>query len=359
MTQQIHPIYDRFFPLNERAPEHWEEFEDYHPIIHSQKEVDFSISSPTTWLESAQKVALLLTKIILFPWGLYEGLKYLLTRIVMLVVNPAQYKNTSHVRKSFYRACKQAENERFIEREILLEKDGIQYRGVMLGTKDTIANGKWCSYAIGNAAYAEETVLANEGEPFLQQGYNLLVMNGPAVGGSQGAATPETLGDVQDLAMTFLESAVKAKKIALAGYSLGGASLGKGILKHRFQPNVQYWAVRMMTFDRLSHLAEKTAGSWAKKLIFWLDLEMDSVEASKKLQELGVPEMIIEGGEDEIMEGVRLCDALAREQLLENKFPFMINNAAHYNIHRTKELIKEQLQIWDEQPVENAAQIAG
>jgi hypothetical protein len=353
----INPIYDRYFPAVGRAPEVWNEFKDYRAEIGAKKDADFSTSTKTTWQETAKKILVVVLKIVIFPWGLYEGIKYLLTRIAMKIINPAQNQNTQHFREIFETALRAPSNEVFIEREVILEKDGVKYRGVMLGTRATISNGKWCAYAIGNAANAEMSVLGGTDQPFFQAGYNLLVMNGPGVGGSKGRATPVSLGETQDLAVTFLESAVKAKKIVLAGFSLGGASMGQGIMKHQFRPDVSYLALRMMTFDRLSSIVNKFGGIWAKKILLWLDLEMDSVKVSKKLQELNVHEIVVQGGRDEIMQDVGLLETLQREGVVANKTLLPIANATHDFLPR--EVIRQELARWDAAQVAEAARIAG
>lgn len=136
-----------------------------------------------------------------------------------------------------------------------------------------------------------------------------------------------------------------AKSIVLAGYSLGGAAIGLAVLKHEFKPNVDYLAIRMMTFDRLSHIVKELQGWLPGKIIDWFGCEMDSVAASKKLQDEGIHEIILQGGQDEIMDRTGLLEALQEEGLMENKTGLLLSDSEHQDI--PLEVITEQIEQWE------------
>lgn len=172
---------------------------------------------------------------------------------------------------------------------------------MVLGKKEGIENGKWIVQATGNCQPIEYVVGC--AELYSRIGFNALFINDPSVGRSGGHAIPQSLGEAQETGIRFLETALKAKQIAIAGFSLGGAMVGQAILQHRFRKDVDYLVIRQVTFDRTSNIAKKIMPifkSVAKHLVLWTGLEMDSIEASKKLQRLGIREVIIQASKKAI-----------------------------------------------------------
>jgi len=348
MTTKINPLYNQYFPVNGLAPNDWKPFKNYQALQGNEPSIpDFSISSEKTWIDTAKTISLILLKIIIFPWGLYEVTKALIGRIVMLLVYPAQViftaREMDRLRQRVEATLEQ--NRDFVGREVVLEKNGLRYTGLLFGHQSDISNGKWALYATGNSSTIEHIFLENGEVPYSRAGFNILLVNGPGVGRSEGLATAERIGDAQEVAISFLETAIKAKKIVLAGHSLGGAAIGKAALQHTFLPDVHYLAMRMMTFARLSQIAAKFEGSLAGKVITWFGSEMDSVAASKKFQEQGIHEIVIQGGQDEMMAQVDLLEALQKEDLMENKTGLLLPNAGHGDLPSGK--ITEEIQKWD------------
>lgn len=335
----INPIYNTYFPSNGPAPKDWKSFSDY-PSNTSAP--DFT---EKTYQSAAKTIALLALKIILLPWGLYEIAKALVDRLAMKIVSPAQFIFSKQELISQQRSVKRYlnSNENLIGREVTLEKNGHRYNGLILGQNSTITNGKWAIFAPGNATTIEDSIW--DTSPYLQAGYNMLLVNGPGVSKSQGPATVERLGDAQDIALTFLETAIKAKRIVLAGHSLGAAAIGLAASKHTFKPDVSYLAIRIMTFDRLSNIARKLATIIASLFLRLFGCEIDCLSASKKLQQEGVHEIIIQGGQDDLMQNVELLTALQKANLMENKTGIIIPDATHCELPTnriTAEIIK-----WD------------
>lgn len=190
-------------------------------------------------------------------------------------------------------------------REVAIEKNGVCYRGLMMGRKDCIANGKWILQAMGRDCPIERAARKCR-SVYSEAGFNVLMINGPSIGRSQGVATPRTLGEAQEAGLCFLESALKAKQIAIAGHSMGGAVIGQAILQHQFKDSVKYLVVRQSAFDRVSNAVNDYVLCFkdvAKKMILANALEMDNVAVSKKLQRLGIHEIIIQTGNREIEPG--------------------------------------------------------
>lgn len=321
--------------------------------------VQFSADPPTRrWASVAKQIAFLILKIVLFPWGLYALTRYAVQRLIMCLLYPAQ----SSVFKRFVpvwrlkeldalRAAVKAQYKGEV-RDIVLQKNGVHYDGLLIRAQSD--QNEWVLFALGNAMTIEGTLADADDMPFLDK--NCLLVNGPGVGRSGGCATPETMGDAQEVGLCFLESAAKAKKITLAGFSLGGAAIGQAILQHQqFQSDVSYDVVRYMTFDRVSHICGKvtngarTQRPWLEHLVQWLVIwsgcEMDCVEASKKLQHLKIPESIYqatkektEGSVPNIEEFVSdglipaeasLGQALVKGQIIDNKKFFGMGRISH------------------------------
>ncbi|MBA2368548.1 MAG: hypothetical protein H0V82_05950 [Candidatus Protochlamydia sp.] len=272
----------------------------------SECAVDFSVKEIKRWQDTAKNIAFIILKIVIFPWGTYELVRYSAQRLIMAPLYPAQ----SRLIKAFTRQLSentlngdrlylenlQTLHPNFIVRQVILEKNGVRYSGLLLGHASTIDNGQWALQAVGNFM-AVEQVAKFCFEKYNECGYNTLLINGPSVGRSEGHATPDSMGEAQGIGISFIETALKGKKIVMAGLSLGGAAMGQAILKHEFKPGVRYLAVQQMTFDRVSNISAEVLGTckWlVKKVIIWSGCEMDTVAASRKLQALQIPEVIVQ-----------------------------------------------------------------
>lgn len=316
MTTYINPSYERWFP-GQNAPLHplgnrWSHFNTQPEHVNKPLNtipVDFSVDSPEkSWTQTAQAIATFVAKIVIFPWGLYELVRFSMQRFIISFLYPIQtvtYKLLS--KGSLDKARKDnveiLQRNDFYVRNVVLAKDGVRYDGLLLGHQDTIENGKWVLRAAENAAHIEDLSVIYH-QTYKDFEYNLLLINGPGVGRSGGWATPKTLGEVQELGISFLEQAVKAKTIGLAGRSLGAASLKQAIEQHAFDLNKKYFVTSEMTFDRFTNVAAKIVSSitttrlesLVKCLIQWAGCEMDSVPGSRKLSELNILEFIIQAG---------------------------------------------------------------
>lgn len=178
-------------------------------------------------------------------------------------------------------------------RHVVLENKGIKYHGVLYSLPNTLLNKQWVCYSLGNAMVADRCILGI-GRFYSSAGFNTLVMDGPGVGRSEGHAVPETMGDAVEVGLQYLEKELHAQRIALVGFSLGGAMLGQAIKSHTFQDSTGYKVAQENTFSRTSDFAAlffgKTFGKW---IVGQLGLEMDSVEASQQLSSKGIQEYVI------------------------------------------------------------------
>lgn len=343
MPINISSIYDEYFsekPLNKS----WERFE-------KEKTIDLSVSfDPVivnlSFLEKIKNVAInifiFITNIFFLPLTLT---RLIVARIILIPIYPAQSKLLKffqpHLKSSsldktrikilqnlnqfggyYYNNFSKHSNEQgtpykgnFIAKEVVLQNKAIKYRGILVGHKDTINNGRWAIHAIGQNGVIEESI-ESCANIYHESQTNLLMINGPSIGQSQGTAWPETMGEAQEIGITFLERAIKAKKIALIGRSLGGSSMAQAILEHDFRwgldRGVQYLAIDQVTFDRLSNVCTqflknlcpqipvistiftKIAQIIGTILVKISGLEIDTIAASKKLRQLKIPEVIIQ-----------------------------------------------------------------
>ena len=360
MTSVSNPLYNQFF-INS-TPEECKE----------RKETDFSITTKT-WVDTAKSISLLILKIIIIPWGLYEGIRWCVQRLAMTAICPAQswiVKTFAH--KPFQTQpldaarcdfAKNLQDKGFIVRHIKLERDGVPLSGLLIGHSSTIKNKKWALQALGNCQPIEDAY--GFAENYKETGYNLLLVNYPGVGRSQGFATPKTMGESQETAIRFLEETLQAEKIILAGYSIGGGAIGEAILQHDFPEDTsKYLVVRQMTFSRISTLAahlfrECFCKNFTENLVHWASCEMDNVKSSQKLQNLNIREIIIQGEEDEVIPyETSLMKPLWELEIEENKEFRLLEDIHHNDATPVLQETLERIYAWDQQvsrPTSNVA----
>ncbi len=279
-------------------------------LIHNNKP-DFTVVDEVNNLQTTSSIAF---KIALLPRTIHEAIKWTVQRGIMSKLYPAQNSLKKMIVAKFQnqyldeereKIALQLRSEGYVVRHLTLEKNFVRYSALLIGHERQIENGKWILQAPGNNGPIEKDAI-NFAHHYHQVGYNLLMVNGPGVGRSEGAATPESLGNAQEVGIRFLEEELDAKKIIIAGYSLGGAAVGMAIQSHDFQLEKRnYLVIRQMTFDRTSniftnyaHILYPRLKPITKKLVIWADCEMDSVAASKKLDALGIPEYVIQAGDE-------------------------------------------------------------
>ena len=357
------PLYSRYFQ-KDHSISSWDVFrskeEDFAKPL-SKMKVDFSSktinsSSLPRWMVVVVKIVLFLTKIMIFPWGLYELVKYSAQRFVMFNLYPAQnsivklfaenFIGFAGLDKARLQATKMLVSQGYIVRHVVLEKDQNRYSGLLIGHKNTISNGKWALQATGNFEPIEHSVV-DFANIYHGVNCNLLMVNGPGVGRSEGIAVPKTMGEAQEVGISFLEESVKAKKLIIAGRSLGSVAVGEAVLQHSFKENIQYTVLRQMSFDSVSNIAKKIIGSSfpklkniAEKLVKWTGCEIDSLKASRRLQELGVTEVVVQAS-DKVNGQIVIADdgvipakaslarRLAKTKVTKNKILYCLGKVDH------------------------------
>ena len=316
----ISPLYNEYFTSSVNNKD-WKVFASTeNQMIAPIKNLlpDISVKTVMTKRAKLINISKTLGKLILFPWGLYCVSKYVVLQIVMIPLYPLhsriiQYaikffggpSFTSHGLGEVRRQLSIHVSDDIILRRVVLEKDNRRYSGLMLSNSKTIDNGQWVIQATGNLEPIETSAEAMY-NIYRREKFNLLMINGPCAGGGTGYASPECLGEAQELGLQLLEKGVRAKTIVMAGRSLGAAAMGQAILAHDFTEGVNYYCASMMTFDRVSNIAYKmfkrSMGRLIGKLVCvickWSGAEMDTVAASRKLSRLNIPEIIIQHTDD-------------------------------------------------------------
>ncbi len=262
-----------------------------------------------THADKGKALALLILKTIILPWGICACIKHLVQRAVMIAVHPGQ--NWIRLMSSEERKSAKTQEQFLLKmhrehpdvvKPIVLKKNGVEYSGWMLTNPKNTAKGNWILQGVQSYQTAEDAVydiLMND--THINPEFNVLVMNPPGVGHSQGTSTPETLGEVQELALTFLEEPMQAKNIAMIGRSLGGAGMGVATLNHTFKTDsINYVSIPQLTFGSLAHLSQEMMRTMAPclttiafPLIRSIGFKMDAVEGFRRLAELDIPVCVI------------------------------------------------------------------
>ena len=285
---------------------------DSDEFVSLPKQAEFVLVEPRPKIAEISSIALNFTQL---PRAISQTLKWSLQRWMMGQLYPAQNSwrkrqisrfQTDFLDEERAKAALQLQAQGFVVRHLTLEKNNVNYSALLIGHSSQIDNGRWILQATGNESPIEKWAVTFATQ-YRKAGYNLLLVNGPGVGRSEGPATPKSIGDAQEIGLQFLETKIDAKKMIIAGYSLGGAAIGMAILNHAFQTAERdYLVIRQMTFDRTSsifkhyaHVIFPAVKPIIKSLVHWAGCEMDSVAASKKLEELEIPEVIIQAGDEE------------------------------------------------------------
>lgn len=192
----------------------------------------------------------------------------------------------------------------FLFNTINLHKSGICYVATWISTADTLDNKVWVVNALGVTSAMEEN-LYRLAKRNLKFGSNTLVINGPAVGMSQGHPTPYQLGAGYEAGLQYLETIVKANHIIMYGHSFGGATMGIAIGMHDFtfglENKIKYLSVSDRTFNSAAKIATQHYASIFEPLVHLVGFEFEGVAPAKKLIELGIRQIIIHGHNDPVI----------------------------------------------------------
>lgn len=319
---RIDPIYDQF-SLNETNLLDLELFATHVNDEKEWKEKSADLEMIESFPSSTERVCRRALQGLFFPWGIYCGIRFYMHQLAGRKIYPAQCRFSKKEISSWRdKVLGEQEEKKRIVRHLRLQKGNTNYSAFLITSKETIANGQWALHASGNQSIVEKECLKDPSYPdvYCQEGFNVLLVNGPGVGLSDPMQSIAQLGDAQELGLHFLESAVKATKIVLTGVSIGGAALSLVIDRHHFLKDRNYLVLRFATFSRLSDVIQMRTGFWGQLMFSQLGYEIDSVSASKKLEELQVPEVIYQNENDRLLKKNQKTAELAASLLESSSF---------------------------------------
>lgn len=245
------------------------------------------------------------------PRGVFEVAYEQLQAVAGSLISLARWRSIDL--KKLEHARNQLGEKGYEIEEVTLQRDRVSYQGFLVRKKDGSQQERWAIQALGISGYAQKSLLSM-GEAYGEVGFNLLIVNPPGVGKSQGRTTGKTLGQAQETGLRFLEHR-GAKKIILAGFSLGGGMMGSAVVQHQFRKEVQYLGLFQMTFSSLSKTAASIIrggvkgfsklvplgpfpsyclGAVAGLGVRSLGMEMDSVAAVRRLVDHRIPVILVQ-----------------------------------------------------------------
>ncbi|MGL5264241.1 MAG: CPn0927/CPn0928 family alpha/beta hydrolase fold protein [Candidatus Rhabdochlamydia sp.] len=215
-----------------------------------------------------------------------------------------------------------------------IEVDGCKIDSVMMGKPDTFANERWLLASNGNGEFYEGKLDDSEFKEVLSKiNCNALLFNPPGVGANSGSASVQTMSKVYRAMFTFLENAIRAKKIVGYGFSIGGAIQGEALKTHPLKKDVKYVFVKDRTFSTLSQLVSQMMGRILGFFIKPLGWEMDSLASSKSLQ---VPEIILQTTTKENFHLLESTDDLSESDGVIKKRGSLAFGLLKEGIHKNK-----------------------
>lgn len=222
------------------------------------------------------------------------AVRKIVSTIIGYVVYPATlWLSKDELANDETQATQALTSQGFITQKITLYKSGVVYDATIIGHKDTLANGKWVMYALGNFMAMEQVMIDASAKSQLS-GANTLLVNGPAVGRSKGFPTRYQKSAGFEAGLQFLEKEVKATHIAFKGISLGGGMMLEAVLAHEFDPNIRYLGISDRTFSSLSDIAAAILGCLITPVFYLSGTQLDSVSGAEKLKQLNIEHIIIQ-----------------------------------------------------------------
>ena len=252
---------------------------------------------------------------------------------------------------------------KYLIKQVILKTNGIHSHGIMIETIDTANNGKWVLQAAGNNGSVEH-LAALSAVVYGAAGCNVLLMNNPGVGESEGTATPQSIGATQNSAIEFLKTEKRATHIILAGYSLGGAAIGQAILQRNFKNDeeIKFFVLRQATFSKLSeiskHHVSPCIAQCSSSMIQRFDCELDNIKASHILAQNNIAEVTIQAADDSIVPLQYSLQSARTEELRDLlPSPAPIPHAKHHDLIPIMNESYRQVRKWIEWlATENALQ---
>lgn len=211
-------------------------------------------------------------------------------------------------------------------------KNGLDLDAAIMGRPSTLPNKKWVLVSVGRRDLYEERLVSKAFQNFLTQiNANALLFNYPSIGASKGNRNTKNLVESYQTMLHFLEDnkqGIGAKTIIGYGYSLGGGIQGESLKTYNLQDGLKKGIRYIFIKDRTFSSLERACKSITKGCLDWMiphaQLSLDSVESSKKLAELQIPEIIIQTTDAErntISDGVISKNAALQTAIQTLSFP--------------------------------------
>lgn len=182
------------------------------------------------------------------------AMRQIFARLIGHAVYPATFIfKKAELQKQYDDSCDYLQATGYRVQEVALIFGNHKYSAYLIGHKDEFDNKKWSVHLPPNAVNVESQMVNLAHQNYQNFKCNTLLINGPGVGKQEGYPIRRHMGKVVDLALQYLEKEVKATHISLSGWSLGGGMVAEGVLTHKFsQDKTKYLGIFDRTFNRLS-----------------------------------------------------------------------------------------------------------
>jgi hypothetical protein len=240
--------------------------------------------------DSVDNAIIKIAKSILF--SVYNFFQYLIGKIAV----PATSKSVDDI--GFSPRCWSLiceKDSQWKAKRVSIEVNGKIVDALMMGREETLKNGRWVLYGVGNGHTYEEAMNSYLEDLTGEIDANIIFFNYPGVGASEGHATKKSMADANRGVLKFLEDEVKAKEIILYGFSIGGGVQAEALDGYDFREDVKYVSVKEKTFESLSSVVTAilpTLGRFvAKPLLKLFDWDFQTAKGSRALP---IPEVVIQ-----------------------------------------------------------------
>jgi hypothetical protein len=182
----------------------------------------------------------------------------------------------------------------YIVRRFCVETEDLHFDACLVGHAESIHSGNWVMVALPGHGDDLEHALVATVRWCHALGLNVLMINGPETGRSEGRRTWKALGDSCEAGLQFLEKTVQARKILMLREGLlGGPAMGRAILDHDFasqqEQGREYYCLSLHAIDKLSK-ASTVSRVWLR--LFGVETRAP-IDSSRRLSELGISEIVV------------------------------------------------------------------
>jgi len=278
------PLQNYFLNINGFASDYDRFIQNFSHARQSQTfDYQFDIES------KAIRIIKQIASVIIVPIGLYQPAHGLVGRKII----PASGFSSAE-REEWLRQQISDSQGLWLYKRFTVQVDGMQVDGMVLGTEETLQNGKWVLRSNGNfQCYEQES---REFKQILtQMGANGIVFNYPGVGDSDGMfPTRQEMVKAYRAMLAFLEDKVNgigAQEIIGYGVSIGGGAQADALRVHEFNRELPSVWIKNKTFSDLSSVISSLYNRIFGFVIRVLGWNINIAESSKELE---MPEIVIQ-----------------------------------------------------------------